>query len=115
MYDTVKGSAYRVLIAEIIRPLDRVVHVPEPIVLAHVAERRTDTALGGDGVRTRRKYFRQHRRFHTGLRELQRRAQARAAGADDDRIEAMNRQRHAMPRSKIMAPQKAHAISPSAV
>ena len=39
-----------VLVAEPVRPLDGVVHVPAPVVLAHVAERGGDAALRRDGV-----------------------------------------------------------------
>jgi len=39
-----------VLIAEPVGPLHRIVHVPAPVVGAHIAERRGDAALGGDGV-----------------------------------------------------------------
>src|SRR5437868_11639429 len=35
----------RILIAEPVRPLDGVVHVPAPVVLVHVAERRRYAAL----------------------------------------------------------------------
>ena len=35
----------RVLVAEPVGALDRVVHVPAPVVLAHIAECRTDAAL----------------------------------------------------------------------
>src|SRR3954453_24163619 len=35
----------RILIAEPVRPLDGVVHVPAPVVLVHVAERRRYSAL----------------------------------------------------------------------
>src|SRR5262249_6493975 len=41
----------RVLVAEPVGSLDGVVHVPAPVVLAHVAERGGDPALRGDGVR----------------------------------------------------------------
>ena len=44
----------RVLVAEPVRALDRVVHVPEPVVLGHVAERGADAALRRDRVRARR-------------------------------------------------------------
>jgi hypothetical protein len=43
-----------VLIAEPVRALDRVVHVPTPIVVAHIAERGADSALGRDRVASRR-------------------------------------------------------------
>ena len=39
-----------VLVAQPVGPLDRVVHVPAPIVLAHIAERGGDAALRRDGV-----------------------------------------------------------------
>jgi hypothetical protein len=41
-----------VLVAEPVRTLDGVVHVPPPVVLSHVAERGVDTALRSDSVRT---------------------------------------------------------------
>ena len=47
----------RVLVAEPVRPLDGVVHVPAPIVLAHVAERGADTALGSNRVAAGREYL----------------------------------------------------------
>ena len=40
----------RILVAKPVGALDGVVHVPAPIVLAHVAKRRTDTALRRDRV-----------------------------------------------------------------
>ncbi len=46
-----------VLVAEPIAALDRVVHVPAPIVGAHIAERRGDAALRRHGVRAGGKHF----------------------------------------------------------
>src|SRR6185437_15438186 len=46
-----------VLVAEPIGAFDGVVHVPAPIVLAHVAESGGDAALRGYRVRARRKNF----------------------------------------------------------
>jgi hypothetical protein len=43
-----------VLIAQPVRALDGVVHVPAPVVLAHVAERGGNAALRGNGVRAGR-------------------------------------------------------------
>src|SRR5271170_6868698 len=40
----------RVLVAEPVGPLDGVVHVPAPVVLAHIAERRADAALCRNGM-----------------------------------------------------------------
>src|SRR3984893_19314243 len=45
----------RLLIAEPIRSLDGVVHVPFPIIWPHVAERRRDAALRRHRVRAGRK------------------------------------------------------------
>ena len=42
-----------VLVAEPVRALHGVVHVPAPVVLAHVAERGADAALRGHGVAAR--------------------------------------------------------------
>src|ERR1700751_602876 len=47
----------RILVAEPIRALDRVVHVPAPVVLAHIAERGADAALRSDGVATGREHL----------------------------------------------------------
>src|SRR5204862_4648288 len=62
------------------------VHVPAPIVGAHVAERGADAALRGDGVAARRKYLAQASRRESLLREPERGAQARAARSDDDHV-----------------------------
>ena len=43
-----------VLVAEPVGALDRVVHVPAPIVIAHIAECGGHAALRGDGVTARR-------------------------------------------------------------
>ena len=47
----------RILVAEPVGALDRVVHMPAPVVLLHIAERRADAALGGDRVAASRKYL----------------------------------------------------------
>src|ERR1700722_6331145 len=46
-----------VLVTQPVRPLDGVVHVPAPVVLAHVAQCRADAALRRDGMATRWKHF----------------------------------------------------------
>ena len=78
-----------VLVAQPVRPLDGVVHVPAPIVLAHVAEAGGDAALGSDGVRARREDLGQAGRLEPGLGAAQRRAQARSAGPDDHNVVAV--------------------------
>ncbi|CAD6563468.1 hypothetical protein LMG24235_08715 [Paraburkholderia sabiae] len=83
----------RVLVAEPVGALDRVVEVVVPVVFAHVAERGADAALCGDGVRTRREHLREHAHGEARARELQRGAHPGAARADDDHIELATRQR----------------------
>src|SRR5450432_192535 len=46
-----------ILVAEPVGALDGVIHVPAPVVFAHIAERSGDAALRRDGVRARRKYL----------------------------------------------------------
>ncbi len=81
----------RVLVAQPVGPLDRVVHVPVPVVGGHVAERRADAALRRHRVRARREHLGQHGDAQAGLGQLQRRAHSRAAGADNDRVEFLDR------------------------
>ncbi len=75
-----------VLVAEPVRPFDGVVHVPAPIVLAHVAERGADATLRGHRVTARREDFRQTRDRQTGMRQTESGTQAGAAGADHDHV-----------------------------
>ena len=46
-----------VLVAQPVGPLDRVVHVPAPIVVAHIAERGGDAALRRHGMAARREHL----------------------------------------------------------
>ncbi len=84
----------RVLVAQPVRPLHRVVHVPVPAVLSHVAERSTHAALRRHGVRARREDLGQDRDPHARVGQLQRGAKARAAGPHDHRVELANGHRH---------------------
>ena len=77
---------YRVLIPEPIAPLDRVVHVPAPVVLRHVTERGVDAALRGDGVGACREEFGDAGGAETGGGEACGRAEAGAAGTEDDGV-----------------------------
>ncbi len=77
----------RILVAEPIGALDGVVHVPPPVVRAHVAEGGGNPALRRDRMRAGREHFRDARRAQAGLGAADARAQARAAGADHDDIE----------------------------
>ena len=85
-----------VLVAQPIRPLHRVVHVPAPIVGAHIAERGGDAALRRHGVRAGGKHLGDAGGAQARLATADHGAQPRAAGADhhhvvsvvDDRIGA---------------------------
>jgi len=76
----------RVLVAQPVAALDRVVHVPPPIVLGHVAERGIDAALRGDRVRARREQLGDARRLEAKLGESERGAQTRTASAHYDSV-----------------------------
>src|SRR5262249_28464957 len=79
----------RVLIAEPVRPLDGVVHVPAPVIRAHVAERGTDAALGGHGVAAGGKEFGDAGGREARLCQPERGAQPGPARADDDHVVAV--------------------------
>ena len=83
-----------VLVADVIRSLDRVVHVPAPVVVRVFAgDGAGDAALGGDRVRAGGKHLGNHRRLQARPRQAQRSAHAGTAPADDDAIE-INPARH---------------------
>ncbi len=75
-----------VLVAQPVRPLDGVVHVPLPGVLAHVAERGGDAALGRHGVRAGREDLGDASDLQALLGGAEGGAQAGAPGADDDDV-----------------------------
>jgi hypothetical protein len=75
-----------VLVAQPVRPLDGVVHVPAPVILAHIAERGGDAALGRDGVAAGREDLGDDGGLQPGFDHADGRAQTGAAGADDDDI-----------------------------
>jgi hypothetical protein len=61
-----RGAAHifnRILVAQIVRPFDGVVHMPVPIVFFHIAERSGNTTLRRHRMRTRWKYFGEHGDF----------------------------------------------------
>ena len=70
-----------VLVAEPVRPLDGVVHVPAPVVLAHIAERGGDAALRRDGVRAGGEDLGDAGGAQAGLAAADHGAQTGAAGA----------------------------------
>ena len=75
-----------VLVAEPVGALDGVVHVPAPVVLAHVAERGGDAALRRDRVRAGRKHLGDAGGAQARLAAADHGAQAGAAGADHDHV-----------------------------
>ena len=76
----------RVLVADVVGALDRVVGVDLGVVLGRVAERRVDASLGRAGVRARRVELRDHRDVGAGVVGLDRGAHASAARADDEHV-----------------------------
>jgi hypothetical protein len=79
----------RVLVAEPVGTLDCVVHVPAPVVGAHVAERRRDAALRRHGVAAGREHLGDAGRFVALVGHAEGGAQARSAGADHDHVVLM--------------------------
>ena len=73
-----------VLVDQVVAALDRVVHVPFPVVLFQVAQRRADATLGGAGVRPGRVELGQDGRADARAGELQRGPQAGPAGPHDE-------------------------------
>jgi len=74
----------RILVNQVVPALDGVEHVPFPVVLFVVAERRPDAALGGAGVGTNGVELAEN--SHVPPDQVARRHQTGAAGADDDRL-----------------------------
>ena len=85
------GVAHHVLdgllVAEPVRTLDGVVHVPAPIVLAHVAQRSGDAALGRHGVRAGGEHLGYAGGLQTGLGAAEGGPQARSPSADHHHVE----------------------------
>jgi hypothetical protein len=78
-----------VLVSEPVRAFHRVVHVPAPVILAHVAQRGRNSALRGHRVRTGGEYFRDACGAQARLAASHHRAQAGATGADNYNVMAM--------------------------
>ena len=78
-----------VLVAQPVRPLDRVVHVPAPVVRPHVAQRGADSTLRGDGMAAGGKDLGNARSGKPLLGQPHGGAQPGAARADDDYVAAV--------------------------
>ncbi len=76
-----------VLVDQVVPALDRVEHVPLPVVLLEVAESGADTALGRSRMGAGWIELRQNGRVDALTGEFERSPQARSAGADNKGIE----------------------------
>jgi hypothetical protein len=78
-----------ILIAKPIRTLDGVIHMPAPIVFAHVREGCANAALRRHGMTARRKHLGDASRRQTRLRKPKRCAQTCASGTDHQHVVVM--------------------------
>src|SRR4051794_14012360 len=76
----------RVLVAEPVRPFDRIVHMPGPVVRAHVAERSGNPALRGDGMASGWEDLGHAGGFQPGVGSAHRRPEPGASGTDNDDV-----------------------------
>ncbi len=72
-----------ILVAEPVGPLDGVVHMPMPMIFLGVAQRRRNSPLRSNGVRTRWKDLGQHSGFQPCFGKLYGGTQSGTAGTDD--------------------------------
>ena len=75
-----------VLITQPVAAFDGIVHVPLPLIFAHVAQTGCDAALRRNGVRTGWKHLGNVGRFQASLSQAQGCAQARSACTDNDHV-----------------------------
>jgi hypothetical protein len=78
---------HRIGVAQPVRALHRVVHVPLPVVRTHVLQAGRNAALRRHRVRTRRKHLADARGTQALLRHAQRGAKTRTAGPDHHHVE----------------------------
>ena len=79
----------RILIAEPVRALDGVVHVPAPVIRAHIAERCGDAALRRDRMRAGREHLGDAGGAQTRLRAADHRTQPGPSGPDDHHVKGV--------------------------
>jgi len=88
--NTVRGLATHVmdsiLITEPVRTLDSIVHVPSPVILAHVSESSIDTTLGSDSVGTGREELGDTSSVETSLSKTEGGTETGTTGTDDESI-----------------------------
>mmetsp|Transcript_39691 Transcript_39691/g.91336 ORF Transcript_39691/g.91336 Transcript_39691/m.91336 type:complete len:225 (-) Transcript_39691:31-705(-) len=75
-----------VLVAQPVRPLDRVIHVPPPVVRRHVTQRSVDATLRGYSVRARREELSHASSLEARLGSAHRGTETGASGADDNDV-----------------------------
>ena len=75
-----------ILVAQPVRPLDGIVHVPAPVILAHIAQGRAHAPLGRNGVTAGGKDLGDASRFQLFLGHAEGGAQPGAAGAYHNNI-----------------------------
>ena len=78
-----------ILIAQPIRALDRIVHMPTPVIITHIAKRCRNATLSSNSVATRWKNLRNTCCPQAFFRAPKRCTQTRPAGANNDNIELM--------------------------
>jgi hypothetical protein len=76
-----------VLVAQVVRALDGVEHVPVPVVRQDIGQGRVDPTLGGDRMGPGREHLGDHRNAQIGIGQLDRRVEPGPARADDQGIE----------------------------
>ena len=76
----------RVLITQPVGSLDGIVHVPGPVIRPHITQRGRNAALRCDGVAAGREHLGNACRFQARFSNAHRRAQARAARANNNRV-----------------------------
>jgi hypothetical protein len=76
----------RILVAEVVGALDRVVRVLLGVIVGRIPERGVDPALGGAGMAADRMDLREKRDVGAEIVGLDRGAHAGAPGADDEHV-----------------------------
>ena len=75
-----------ILVSKPVTALDRIVHMPNPVILLHVAQCRIDASLCGHGVGPRGKQFGDAGRLEPVLRQSKGRPQSGTARSHDNGI-----------------------------
>jgi len=92
----------RILVTEPVGALDRVVHMPFPLVFLDIAQRSGNAALRRNRVRARRENLGNHGGLESRLGKLQCSAQTGAARADDHGIKFTDRNSHCAPHTTLI-------------